>query len=154
MQRTITITKRGGIIDNKQANIERFERILSALQNGTYVLTIERRKSTRTLEQNALMWLWFACIADETGSTPQDAYDHYCNKFLSASFVFRGNVEKRVQRTSLLTKEQMSDFLNRVQADAASELQITLPSPEDYYFLEFQEMYKSSFGNELYRSNK
>ena len=43
--------------------------------------------------------------------------------------------------TSGLTTEQMTEFLNKVQADAASEYGITLPNPEDLYFEMWAEQY-------------
>ena len=36
--------------------------IFSSLRNGRYVVTIVREKDRRSIEQNALMWLWFSCI--------------------------------------------------------------------------------------------
>ena len=37
----------------------------------------------------------------------------------------------------------MTDFLNKVQADAAAELGITLPLPEDRYYSEFINEYQN-----------
>ena len=44
--------------------------------------------------------------------------------------------------TSKLNTVQMTDFLNKVQADAAAELGITLPLPADRDYNEFINEYK------------
>ena len=92
-----------------------FDFLCSQLRNGRYRLRIERYTEPRTLSQNALMWLWFTCIERET--------------------VIAGG-------TSKLTTLQMTDFLRKVQADAATELGIMLPLPEDRYYEEFVSEYK------------
>lgn len=113
--------------------------------NGNYLLTFERAKKPRTSEQNRLMWLWFGCIAkswsEATGHvfTSQDVHDAYCRVFLPISTpkgVIAGS-------TKGLTTEQMTEFLNQVQADAATEYGITLPNPEDMYF----EIWAKQYGN-------
>ena len=72
------------------------------------------------MSQNALMWMWFQCMEAETGTLKQDIHDYYCQKFLARRAVI-GGVEKWVTGgTSKLNTAQMTDFLNKVQADAAS----------------------------------
>lgn len=59
-----------------------FDFMCSQLRNGRYRVKIERFTEPRTLSQNALMWLWFTCIEQETGTDKQDVHDYYCNLFL------------------------------------------------------------------------
>ena len=52
-----------------EVNISKsFEFMCSHLRNGKYRVKIERYTEPRTLNQNALMWLWFTCIEQETGT--------------------------------------------------------------------------------------
>jgi hypothetical protein len=44
--------------------------------------------------------------------------------------------------TSTLNTVQMTDFMNKVQADAATEWGITLPLPADRYYQEFIQHYR------------
>lgn len=44
------------------------ELLFNLLSNGEYSLEIKRKKKKRSVDQNALMWMWFTCIEDETGS--------------------------------------------------------------------------------------
>ncbi len=43
--------------------------------------------------------------------------------------------------SSRLNTKQMTDFMMKIQADAASELGITLPVPDDRYFEDFYQQY-------------
>jgi hypothetical protein len=51
-----------------------------------------------------------------------------------------GNKLERIYTTSSkLNKEQMREFLEKIQVEARTELGIRLPLPEDRYFTEFYE---------------
>lgn len=114
----------------------------SQLRNGKYRLKIERYTEPRTLSQNALMWLWFTCIEQETGTDKQDVHDYYCNRFLRRTAIIKGKETVIAGSTSKLNTLQMTDFMNKVQADAAAELGITLPLPADRFFEEFINEYQ------------
>lgn len=75
-QEAILIKERGVVTLNKS-----FDFMCSQLRNGRYRLIIERYTEPRTLSQNALMWLWFTCIEQETGTDKQDVHDYYCNHY-------------------------------------------------------------------------
>lgn len=134
---------------NKQDGKWRFasitlDTIMSLLPNGDYILTVKKRSEKRSLNQNSLMWLWFACIEDSTGTDKQTIHDIYCTKFLCRLVPHNGDYIKAVKGTSKLTKDEMQKFMNEVQADAATELGITLPTPDDLIFEEFYNTYKSA----------
>lgn len=90
------------------------------------------------------MWLWFSAIADEwsdaTGRvfTRQNVHDAYCYMFLPIDTP-KGRI---AGSTSVLNTEQMTEFLNRVQADAQTEYGITLPDPDDYNFAAWAKMHE------------
>ena len=116
--------------------------VLTLLRDGDYTVTIARKKEKRTLSQNALMWMWFTCISQETGQPVQDVHDTYCARFLARRAVTpRGDIIRVYGSTSKLTTAEMSDFMNQVQADAA-EMGIILPLPEDAYYQDFVTEYK------------
>lgn len=113
--------------------------LFSTLRNGVYTLTIKRASEKRTIAQNDLMWMWLACIENETGTAKEDVYNHYCKKFLSKpNPMGEGFIN---DTSSRLNTKQMTDFMKKIQADAASELGITLPVPEDRYFEDFYLQY-------------
>lgn len=113
--------------------------LFSTLRNGVYTLTIKRAREKRTIAQNDLMWMWLACIENETGTAKEDVYNHYCKKFLSKPDpIGEGFIN---DTSSRLNTKQMTDFMKKIQADAASELGIMLPVPEDRYFEDFYLQY-------------
>ncbi len=116
--------------------------VISMLRNGRYTVTVSPEKRPRSLDQNALMWLWFTCISSETGTPIQDVHDYYCSKFLRRLIKWNGVGRTIVEGTSKLTKTRMTDFMNNVQSDALAEFGIRLPLPEDKYYEEFLQTYK------------
>ena len=137
MAQIATIIKRDGVVTIDKS----FDFMCSQLSNGRYKVIIERYTEPRTLSQNALMWLWFTCIEQDTGTDKQEVHDYYCDLFLSRLILFNGKEKTVSGSTSKLNTVQMTDFMNKVQADAASELGITLPLPADRYYEEFIKHY-------------
>lgn len=115
--------------------------LFSTLRNGSYNLILKHVNEKRTINQNDLMWMWFRCIENDTGTDKNDIYMYYCKKFLCKVIRVGEKVEKVYETSSMLNTAQMSDFMKKIQADAASELGITLPIPEDKYFESFYQQY-------------
>jgi hypothetical protein len=88
------------------------------------------------------MWAWLTCIESETGTPKEDVYLYYCKKFLRRTVTVGGKSEAVYETSSMLNTEEMTAFLNSIQADAAAELGISLPSPEERYFNQFWEEYR------------
>lgn len=138
MSQTAVLVKENGEVRMNKS----FDFMCSQLRNGRYKVSIERYTEPRTLSQNALMWLWFTCIEQETGTSKQDVHDYYCNLFLRRTAVIKGKETVIAGSTSRLNTIQMTDFLNKVKADAASELGIMLPLPDDRFYQAFINEYK------------
>lgn len=141
---TLEFTKTKGETLDVGAITAWVERRLGWLTNGLYELKITRKAKRRSLPQNRLMWLWFACISQETGQYAQDIHDYYCLKFLPREItdLTSGEMVRVGGHTSTLSTQAFTDFLNKVQADAATELGITLPVPDDEGFSDFEDEYK------------
>ena len=139
MSQTAVLVKENGEVRMNKS----FDFMCSQLRNGRYKVSIERYTEPRTLSQNALMWLWFTCIEQETGTPKKDVHDYYCNLFLRRTAVIKGKETVIAGSTSRLNTIQMTDFLNKVKADAASELGIMLPLPADRFYQEFINEYKN-----------
>lgn len=115
--------------------------VLGKLRNGQYDVTIQAHREPRSVSQNALLWMWIACISEATGQDKQDIYDAYCAMFLSRLVETRHGMVKVNTTSSHLTKAEMTGFLDRIQLDAA-EMGIQLPNPEDAYFEAFAAEYQ------------
>lgn len=111
--------------------------VFSTLSNGTYNITIKKASEKRSIPQNDLMWMWLTCIERETGTPKDDVYMYYCKKFLMKTIQVGEKWERIYNTSSKLNTEQMTEFLNKIQADALTELGITLPQPEDRFFEQF-----------------
>lgn len=136
--KTVELVKRDGIISLGK----NLDYVFSTLRNGRYEIQIRRLTEKRSVSQNDLLWLWLKCIEDETGTTKEDAYLFYCKKFLSKMVVVGNKLECVNDTSSRLNTKQMTQFLEKIRADAATELGITLPDPQDAFFETFFEEYK------------
>ena len=115
--------------------------VFSTLANGKYTITIKKANEKRSIPQNDLMWMWLACIERETGTPKDDVYMYYCKKFLMKTIQVGDRLERIYSTSSKLNTGQLTEFLNRIQADAAQELGITLPQPEDRFFEQFYQQF-------------
>lgn len=137
MAKVVTVVK----TDGKVRCDTNLDYLFSTLRNGTYTLTIKRAAEKRTISQNDLMWMWFACIEKETGTPKQDVHDYYCRQFLRKQIVWNGETVVVIGQTSKLSTQQMSEFMTKIQADASAELGIQLPVPDDKFFEDFYQQY-------------
>ena len=133
MAKTVIMTKNDGRLT---FDVE-LPYVFSLLANGKYTITIKRANEKRSIPQNDLMWMWLTCIERETGTPKDDVYMYYCKKFLMKTIQVGNKMERIYNTSSKLNMEQMSEFLNKIQVDAATELGITLPKPEDRFFEQF-----------------
>lgn len=135
----------GKVVSRQEAH-EMLDAWLDTASNGHYELRLERKTLTRSVPQNKLMWVWFQVIAtawtDATGRafSKEDIHDYYCRLLLPAKLAPTG--VRLLTTTRTLTTEQMADFLTKVQADAATEFGIDLPSPESRAFEYLAEEYQ------------
>lgn len=119
-----------------------FSFMCSLLRNGEYKVSITRKTKPRTISQNSLMWMWYTCMEEATGTPKEDFHDYYKSKYLSRD-VAVGNKWYRVPgSTTDLNTLQMTSYLEKVKADAATEFGITLPLPEDRNYEAFVAEYR------------
>lgn len=116
--------------------------LFSTLQNGTYTITVKKVSEKRSISQNDLLWMWMACVERETGTPKDEVYMYYCKRFLMRTVTIGQRIERIYMTSSKLNTEQMTTFLNQIQADAQTELGITLPQPQDRFFEAFYADYK------------
>ena len=138
MAKTVILTKKDGRVMLDQE----LPYIFSTLSNGKYQITIKKVSEKRSIAQNDLLWIWMACIETETGTPKDEIYMYYCKKFLMRTMTIGQKMERIYLTSSKLNTEQMTTFLNQIQADALQELGITLPTPQDRFFEAFYADYK------------
>jgi len=106
-----------------------------------FSVEILEQKPKRTIPQNKLYRLWLTCIAFETGNNIDDLHEYYKSKLLEPSIVVVFGKEFKKYTTTNLNTIQFKYYLDRIQADANTELSITLPNPEDLHWDEFFNYY-------------
>lgn len=141
--RELKFKKENGVVD-VIALQEWFHQQLCTLSNGDWTVAITKKREGRTNAQNALMWVWFNIIAQAWSEasgrvfTPENVHNAYCQLFLPVTTPKGVNL---AGETKNLSKDEMTEFLNRVQADAQMEYGISLPSGEDLYLEQWADSY-------------
>jgi hypothetical protein len=110
-----------------------------------YAVEIKVNRERRTIDQNRLYWLWLSCIMDETGEHKDALHEYFKQHFLGCDEykVFNKQQITIPKSTATLDTKQMTEYLERIQQFASSELGIVLPNPEDRYWEEFYNHYKN-----------
>lgn len=132
------LTKRNGIVKMDKD----FSLMCQLLRNGEYTVKILRKTQPRTIPQNALMWMWYKCMEEATGTPKNDFHDYYKQKFLSRQIAIGRRWLTVPGSTKDLNTLQMTNYLEKVKADAAVEFGIILPLPDDKNIQSFIQEYR------------
>lgn len=101
------------------------------------VLKIKKKWNKRSLSQNSLYWAWVTEIAEYCGNSPEEMHTILKGLFCPKREVKMGKKVYVIPRsTTSLTKGEMVEFMMHVQVEA-TQLGITLMSPEDYQKQQF-----------------
>jgi hypothetical protein len=107
-----------------------------------YTVEIVQRKAKRSIDQNRLYWMWLTCIETETGNDRNDLHEYFKQKFIQPETVVIFGETQTKHTTTDKSTAQFKEYLDKIQAFAASELAITLPDPDDKHWEEFVEFYR------------
>lgn len=85
-------------------------------------------KRKRTLSQNSGYWVWLTYLADRLGETKENLHEFFLDKFPTYEMRTIMGIQQRVRiRTSDMTLEQMSRYMENVQIFCHTELGEPLP---------------------------
>lgn len=102
---------------------------------GRVSIEIKKIRKIRSLNQNALYWMWLEIISNDLGYDREELHDTFKAMFLTD----RSQKVPLVRSTSKLNKIQFGLYLDKIERIAAG-LGIRLPQPgEDYYANIFKE---------------
>lgn len=130
------------------------DEIMGFLPNGDYVATIEtkanwEKRQPRTLSQNALVHVWFKHISIALNQQYGDDYwnadkvkDYFAMRYATDEVTPEGQPWRKPVSTSKMTKKQMTEYMERIQATMLTEHGIRVPLPEDEMFKDFQQVYQ------------
>jgi len=110
--------------------------------NDTFSVEIKPYRSTRSLEQNRLYWMWLSCIQEETGQIRDDIHVYLKQEFISFEYkpIFGKQVSVYKSTKELNTKE-FTVYLDTVKKWAYDFHDIDLPEPHEKRYGEFEERY-------------
>lgn len=113
-------------------------------ESKKYDVSIKVQRQIRSLPQNRLYWLKVSCICDETGSDKDQIHEELKKMFLPPKMVksLYGFLMDVPMSTTELDTKQFTDFLEKIDVFASSELGIVLPNPGDLAWNEFYEYYR------------
>lgn len=112
-------------------------------QGKRFDISIKLHREKRTIDQNRLLFLWIGCVSHETGYFKDEVHEIFKKKFLGTeTFEIWGEKVERIKSTTSLDTKQFSQYLERIQQFAATEMGIILPDPKDQYFDQFYQQYK------------
>ena len=122
---------------------EKAETHFKALLSNEKLIDLKEVRKQRTLSQNALYWLYMACLEQETGNDKYDLHEYFKIKFngIEIKNVF-GTPVYTARSTTKNDTKQMGEYLDKIIQFASQELSIALPDPSDKYFNDFYEQYK------------
>lgn len=129
---------------------------------------ITEKKGRRSLDQNALYWLWLTCVSEETGYTKEDLHLMYRAKYLQRDEtyitkiiytelwekvkirinqfeIFKG-LDEIINIISYSTTEidtkQFTDYMESIRDHAAQTWGVRLLTMDEEQFEYFYEQYK------------
>ena len=119
-------------------NEEGFQKRLLELVGCEVEVTLEKRKGTRSLEQNALYWKWMTILGEDIGHSKEAMHFVFKKLFLADKMPaldkdefmeYLQGLDKEIASTRKLTTAEMSQYMDKVYKQSI-ELNINLPLPE------------------------
>lgn len=99
------------------------------------VAEIKPFRRNRTNAQHRLLFMWLSIIGQELGYETEEIHAVFKDKFLTGeTVVFQGKGFYVTPTTTTLNTKEFTEYLDKIDRFASSELGIVLPHPEDCYF--------------------
>ncbi len=126
--------------ERTSAMIEKARR-LQGNNTKDFIVELKERQHPKTIQQNAYLWVTITYVALELGYPKvkvEDMLKAACaDIFLRKRQDKRGNWFEYYRSIGTLTKEEMSDCIDKWLHHCAIEYGIAIPTPDDYYFVRF-----------------
>lgn len=106
------VVKDGKLTLNSQSKFDLYVGSLS----GDIELVIKKAVKTRSLDQNALYWLYLGVISDDTGHTAEEIHEYAKRLYLKPQILtlFGKNI-KVPGTTTTLSKNEFSEYLSKIE---------------------------------------
>ena len=125
---------------DKRAVISYIEKLSDKKQ---YTVSVKLVRKKRSFCQNRLLWLWYGCISEDTGYSPNELHEYFKKEYLPPEFrTLFGKTVEIERSTTKLDTAQFTAYLDRIKSFASTELDVELPNPDDLYFEQFVENFR------------
>ncbi len=123
-----------GRIENQRLKLQdpdSFKSLIISLDGKEVELTLGKKKDNRTLDQNALLWAINTLIANELGWEKEDLHAYLKERFAPKRKITVKGTETIIPKgTSQFTKEEFSEYIERIKRFAAIEMGIVIPDSD------------------------
>ena len=123
------IRKTNGEAEDRDRLLRWFSRYLDRMPDGEQL--IEFIDTSRSDAQNKYYWVILGIMANEFGTTAEELHTYFKSEFLPSQEYFTLIRQKRITSTTEQSKDQMSDYIERV-IQFAAENGVALPDLEEY----------------------
>ncbi|MAG24675.1 hypothetical protein CMI47_03760 [Candidatus Pacearchaeota archaeon] len=124
------------LLIRSEAGREKALRMLSCmtLDGKAWAFSLKRKPRKRSLQQNALYHKWAGIIAADLGNSHDEMTTILRQKFLAPKVIeIYGEVYEVWPSTTTLSVAEMSDYMDKIQAWAATDLGVHLHIPEEQH---------------------
>lgn len=105
-----------------------FKSLIVSLDGKEVELTLGKKKDSRTLAQNSYLWVINTLISNETGMETDEVHTYLKERFAPKRKITVKGTETIIPKgTSQFTKEEFSDYIERIKRFAAIEMGIVIP---------------------------
>lgn len=121
--------KYSSVIINPKVRSEVAVKVTQLPADGTFQVTISKLGNNRSLNQNNLYWQWLGMIAEYTGNSVDILHLYLKKKFLGVKYIdIFGSCVETISDSHNLSISDFANYMTQVQAFAATELGIELPT--------------------------
>ena len=97
-------------------NTERWHLMLRHFDGREVVITMEEYSDQRTLDQNALYWMYMHLIEDETGEDAKRLHAFFKSEFITPTYIEVFGKQVEVEKSTVnMSKKKFSEFLRKIE---------------------------------------
>lgn len=123
------IRKVDGAVQDREKLLRWFNKYLDKMPDGEQI--IEFDDVERTGAQNRYYWVILGIMAQSFGTTPNELHEYFKAEYLPQQEYFTLIRQRKLTSTTEQTKDQMTNYLERV-IQFAAEQGVVIPDIEEY----------------------
>ena len=107
---------------------------IAGLDDGkAWRVSIKPYRKQRTLNQNSMLWAWYALVVDaieaDTGTDKDELHEFFKAKFCKPKAIELAGEWREMRSTKVLNTAEMSEYMERIYAFCVERIGLALPTP-------------------------